>query len=494
MLTEQFWSRDIKNLWKSSYVIPTPNQSTEEQLNCISRLAICVFILLFVFKFKHSGLFLTISLLFIIIIYYIQNTRMSSSIQENYTGATYTKNQVDCFKPKLYKRQHHPVGELNIGCTEDFCDPRPDTLVFNQKHPFDVPTLNQKLVGKANPKTKINPIVVPPPADLQYWRTNNLVVQSGINEQLQQEDYLSGYVVDTCCDKLGCDNKSEIENYTYRNSPLQAYSGNKPIVMPVPVDTMPPFQVREGYVGQCQKQKTRQQKLKYHSGLINTTCSYDPYNPLEYGLASNDTSGTCQKNRAMKNYNNNLRTQILQPHVYTSSEINEPINSNIGISFTQQKPPLRKKVMDNGDIYYTEQDPLTAEPEIIEPYNEHPTESNTYDPRFYGYGTSYRTYVEPVTGQPRFMYDDINSIRMPNYVVRSKIDHIPEADKYGPLQSDNAYGNINTPNIRQAAQDSWLNNTNDFRNSMTQSLMRKRNNEIAQMRRMPHGTRMAGSN
>ena len=32
-----------------------------------------------------------------------------------------------------------------------------------------------------------------------------------------------------------------------------------------------------------------------------------------------------------------------------------------------------------------------------------PNESNVYDPRFTGYGTNYRTYIESVTGQPRFI-------------------------------------------------------------------------------------------
>ena len=152
--------------------------------------------------------------------------------------------------------------------------------------------------------------------------------------------------------------------------------------------------------------------------------------------------------------------------------LDEPIQSNIGISYTQQFPQESKprynscKTSDNT-----------------------PVESNVFDPRFYGYGTSYRSYVEPVTGQPRFMYDDINAVKMPNYVVRSKIDHLQEASKYETLSDFNRYGNPNTRNIRQIAQDAWLTNTNNFIEDLSKSLMRKRNGEMQQLRYMPHGAK-----
>ena len=36
-------------------------------------------------------------------------------------------------------------------------------------------------------------------------------------------------------------------------------------------------------------------------------------------------------------------------------------------------------------------------------------------------------------GQTKFYYDDVDAIRMPNYITRSNIDHQPFADRYGPL-------------------------------------------------------------
>ena len=59
--------------------------------------------------------------------------------------------------------------------------------------------------------------------------------------------------------------------------------------------------------------------------------------------------------------------------------------------------------------------------------------ANVYDPRLSGYGSSNRSYVDDVLGQPRFAYDDVNAIRMPNYIVRSHVDMLPFSIAYGGL-------------------------------------------------------------
>ena len=113
------------------------------------------------------------------------------------------------------------------------------------------------------------------------------------------------------------------------------------------------------------------------------------------------------------------------------------------------------------------------------------TESDVYDPRFYGYGTSYRSYTDELTGQTRFYYDDINSIRMPNYVSRSNIDFAKYADTYGPLNNSNKNGNPNNSEIRALANDSFLRASLQQRTELQERLLRKRNNEMWQLRKYP---------
>ena len=67
-------------------------------------------------------------------------------------------------------------------------------------------------------------------------------------------------------------------------------------------------------------------------------------------------------------------------------------------------------------------------------------EDNVYDPRLTGYGTSYRSYTDDNLGQTRFYYDDIDAVRMPNYIVKSNIDREPFADHYGTIPDGDQFG------------------------------------------------------
>lgn len=220
-------------------------------------------------------------------------------------------------------------------------------------------------------------------------------------------------------------------------------------------------------------------------GWVNTTCGYNP-EQTEAGLPSNYPAGNCEMDPAMKQYNENLFTSIISPGVFSRSQVNEPINSNIGISFQQQFEPTTA-TRDEKGLLYTLHDPRIFEPPVNIPDPPKPAYDNVYDPRQYGYGTSYRSYIDPMTGQPRFYYDDIMALRAPNYITRSKIDFLPYADSYGPMQEGSEMGNIHNPNIRALAQDSWMRDSTQFRNDMTERLMRKVNAEAWERRQSPLG-------
>jgi hypothetical protein len=199
----------------------------------------------------------------------------------------------------------------------------------------------------------------------------------------------------------------------------------------------------------------------------------------------------------MKRYNENLFTSIVTPGVYTRNQVNEPINSNIGISFQQQFEPTTCLRDDNRGLIYTQHDPRIIEP-VLEDIPQDVVEDkanydNVYDPRFYGYGTSYRSYNEPMVNQTRFFYDDVNAIRMPSYITRSKIDHLPFADTYESPPQGSEFGNVHNPHIRALAQDAWLRDSLEFRNDLTERRMRKINSEAWQKRQFPNSARPVGT-
>jgi hypothetical protein len=186
------------------------------------------------------------------------------------------------------------------------------------------------------------------------------------------------------------------------------------------------------------------------------------------------------------NEDEQLRTQTLQPNVYSRNMGNEPIQGSTGITYAQQFEPTFYKEKDNR-VMFTQIDSSQTIPINIERYIEkdEPTIANVYDPRFVGYGSSDRYYEEPVTGQGRYMYDDINSVRQPNYITRNKIDFITEADTYGPMNEYNAYGNVNTNEMRGIANDVFLRNSIQHRTELQDRLMRKANARMYQRRIAP---------
>jgi hypothetical protein len=212
-----------------------------------------------------------------------------------------------------------------------------------------------------------------------------------------------------------------------------------------------------------------------------------PYVITPSGLPVNLPVGKCEQNSEFNQYNTNMFTQTIQPGMYTRNEVIEPINSNIGISSTQQFKPTTRSLNDTG-VTYVEHNPLTFKEDIIEPninVDESVNESNVYDPRHSGYGTSYRAYNDDNIGQPRFFYDDIDAVRMPNYITRNNIDFTPFGDTYGTLKEGESNGNKYNANIRDLANDAFTRNTLEQRSSLQQSMLRPANNRAWQQRMYP---------
>ena len=474
---EQIWLEYIPNLFCNLNLIPMENMTLAEQMNALTRLVILVSLVLFLFGIKHTIIFFLLSLLFIIILFYIQRKNMEIIKKEHFATS---QSPMRLEQNSITGRQKIVYNNPNsdILCRDD---QSLDDTAFNNPNWMSV---NQKLAGPPNPKTKIAPIIPPPLADLNYWKANNMVTHSAINDNTNLDVYQSGYQVSTCC--------APTFN-SYHAVPLQHSQ------YPTNADRQSVENYDLPYIKSDEKSDKNGKIVRPNaSGQVNTACGYNPNQLYNSGLPTNLPTGNCMQSPMMKDFNNNLFTQTIQPGVYTKNEINEPINSNIGISFTQQfQPTTCKTNSTTGEVMFTEHDPR-----IIEPLNNHTpnleyavTESNVYDPRFNGYGTSYRSYTDDKLGQPRFYYDDIDAIKMPNYIVRSNIDHQPFADHYGPLPEGNEYGNQFNSTIHSFANDSFLKGTIQHRTELQERLMRKTNSEGWQRRSAPihvGGQRMMG--
>ena len=460
----KFWLEKPINLFCTLDIIPLDDMSIAEQMNALTRLVVLVYFILSLVGFKYSLLFLLISLLLIIILYYIQRNQMRNLNTEHYKS-----NLHDFPKPN----KTGIPNEAYIFCDDTTELPGPNGTVTK-----DYMSINQKLVGTANPKTFIAPIITPHIADLEYWKTNNMVTNSAINDETQIDLYQSGYMISEPC-STPQHNSYPSQNQGYYQTQTQGQN-------------QPRYDNQQGQNQENFTMPFIREPLHVkpnEPGWVNTACGYNPDQLEQAGLPTNLASGSCSQDPSMKQHNQNLFTNIIQPGLYSTNEIVEPVNSMMGISFQQQFPPTTTSTDPvTGDVLYTHHDPRIMEPITQQPRPPQVTTDNIYDPRHNGYGTSYRSYTEDVTGQTRFFYDDINSIRMPNYISRSNIDNQPYADQYGPIQPSAQNGNPMTRDIRSMANQSWVDNSINFRSELQERLMRKNNARQWQLRQSPIST------
>lgn len=349
------------------------------------------------------------------------------------------------------------VPNIKYTKASEKCTRRQADCVINNSNPMNIPTVpiqkegyvsaNYTILGPQNPKTRVPPMITRPMHSLD-WAANPMIVPNMINTHSNENLIKSGYLSPEDIPRSRIDT---IENY---QDIREDYNVDAPDVV--------------------------EYDKKTWSNSIDKDMGYSKTQFAESGFPNNLPQGNCGRDPLLKEYNDNLFTQTVQPGVYYRDDIIEPINSNIGISFQQQFLPRTFKEVENG-LLIEDHDPNFAPelPKVIRPSR--PDAANIYDPRFTGYGTSYRNYVDPVTGQPRFPYDDINAKRMPSYIVRSKIDTHNFADTYDSVQN----AGLALNDIRGKAQGAFIDDTTSHRDDIMSKLMRKTNAEAWQRRSAP---------
>jgi hypothetical protein len=195
----------------------------------------------------------------------------------------------------------------------------------------------------------------------------------------------------------------------------------------------------------------------------------------------------------------------IQPGIYTSTDVFQPINNNLGIAYPPQFP---NSTFQDGSLFFdTDLRPLDENHFFVKQKDfeligrdfraqevfSSPSisagdggPSSVYDPRFVGYGPGNRAYQDNLLGSVKYYYDDISAVRMPQYITRNKLDSCvtPCGDKYGDLRA----GYLSMNEARKGAETSWRKNSLDFRTNLSKSLMRKKDEEMVQRRLAPKYT------
>lgn len=378
---------------------------------------------------------------------------------------------------------------------------------------------NKTLSGPESARAKIPPIITPPIANTEYWRPNDFVVASGINAESNVDFSRSGYYESECYNgtkllepyianqKTPKAPKVDVKNINknVNKDEPKTKKGSQQIVSIKPIEVESPQAVMKQELTKniiedivplkcnncCDKTKCQGDNPECVKKLVtvgpkeiemmNDPFGYNPNQLEKSNIPGNLPVGLINTDSAFDCYNKDIFTTTIQPGVYSRTEVIEPIDSNMGISFTQQFEPVKCEKDCNGGVTFVQKDSriIPIEQTVdIEP--DEPNESNVYDPRFTGYGTNYRAYLDDMTGQPRFYYDDVQVHRQNNYITRNKIDFA----SFGPQNNEinQKYGNMT---IRQKAEEAFLNNALDFRTELQTKQLRKKNVDSWQQKVAP---------
>lgn len=386
MNSDKLWTEDLNQLFSSYDIIPTNDMSVEVKMNSLTRLVIIVSAVLALFEPIMAVIMFFICIIVIIAIY--------SANKEGYEDFPITSKR--------------------------FCN---DATPITPNDPTFI-SLNQQLVGHANPKTTIPPFIAAPSHDLSSWRENDLVNHSSINIQSNFDIEKSGYTSDTYLPSK-CNNCNYTPCMCYvKNLPIESYKDK------LLTQNIQPGVYQKSYVGEPTNSNIG---ISFTQPFVPTVVDETP-NTIKFTQFSPD-----QVNRIPEYYANDIGTPQTKDNVYD----------------LRSSDPIMNKEIEQ-------------------------TKDNVYDPRFTGYGTSYRGYTDKLTGQAKFFYNDVDSVIRPNYIVRSKIDTFPWADHYGPDKE-----NLSVTDIRTLANNTFHDSALKFRTDLQERLMRKRNAEMWQRRAFP---------
>jgi hypothetical protein len=504
---QEFWLEKPSAILDDVRLVPHHGMDVTGKINCITRLVTLTALILYLLGFKDSVLFLLLALTIIIIFYYIEKDNMSTSENFSYQTLASVRSRDRMIDRYPYYKIVH--DNANAAQQRDMNNALNSSLLCNDEYEGKVDdkmfSRNHALVGKPNPKTLVQPIIANRAYDWKAWRNNDYNnFASHINNRTRQFLSENGYLEQT----PDCGGNNTCVSLKYAGPPDFNASPCSPASLPAEHTPKPQKKsmVKEAFSQAMNRSiesyanydspipaEQGSDYIKFNNGNetniragdIDTMCGYRPDN-TKYNIPVNYPSSIVERSDDLKEFNRNIWTQHAGEDIYQVNQINEPDNWNIGISFNQQFPPTTLTV-DKKGFQFQEHDPRTFKVphgEVIDPFTMEPKPEDVYDPRQTGYGPNYRSYVDPLTGQPRFYYDDVMAVRRSNYITRNKIDHIPELNQPGVMKPDQDIFKT-MAEIRKAANDNFADSMITQRVELQQRLMRKRNSDWAQRKLAP---------
>lgn len=457
------WLEDWRRFFSMRDLLPDIHHDLAEQFNCLSRIIIFLIMILYCFYGLNRYVFILLMICFLMIILYLVMNKSMFMTKELYQQPSVVL--YDSKRPEL------PI-EISA------CNTNPQLIDVQQSRFWCKPnielgdttaSLNQSLAGLPNPKTNVMPVIPPPIYDMDSWAPNDFVVPFRLNDQRRQELSQNGYM--TWDKDISAETAADL---------VDKYACVPPPKTPISQVVREDYTYGDATYGD-------ERPASRTSEYMDTSFGYYPEN-AKYNYFVNSPPSRCMP--GMSEYNKQLNTIPLQPNVFTRSQVNQPdaSMSNLGISFTQPHLPYQCQMDDRGNMMIDEFDPNQYPSEYLgrDRFANDIRRNEIYDPRLTGYGTSYRSYLEPTTGQPRFYYNDVDAHTQYNFISRNKIDFTNFGPHAGP------YPGLPPEDVRALADQTFHNDIMKQRTELQYRLMAKNSHREWQRRAAPIQTQGFG--
>jgi len=514
LIDEDFWTEDPCVLF-SLYLIPDSLMTQKAKINALTRMALIIFIVMWLSGIKYSSIFLILSILFILLLYYKKMNKENFSNIPNQNSKVSNAPRQDMFLQKvkgyemLSQHDHNRYGNINQVCnknnyaydkqlpysansyvnvaeqTKSDCGLLQDNGVARSKIPYDelknVSSYHKTDVGinffappiQIQERSLIPPLMVPRIMDKEVWSPTDFNSNKKINRE-NYKDVTELMGSDKFCPKReepivnvrmrssACGDPTKIQEYA-NDFPTIADYMNLPTEIKVYSDIQP---YRDGVILPASRQPINgnygiseipnwdmSSEKKYY---VNKAGQFQNLAELLKNEKQQDTAKNAIEDKASQPFYDRYDPQLIRDY---------------GPEGRQAEMPAR-------DSWSTRASPYEA--------RNPPDFNKVFDPRFTGYGDPYRSYLDADKGNISYFYGDVDAYRHPVFLTRSKVDFIEQRQPMGkiwPLY--NRDKDMCLDEAVEMAQNRWFTDTTQFREGLMASQMNRRNGESWQQRYAP---------
>jgi len=414
---EKIWLNDISCLCNDYRLLPLDDMSNEQKFNSITRALIFAIIVLYLLEYKDANKVAMLSIFLLLTIYFMQKNNESYNKMKTIQGNS--KNTIIDGLPSQCEIEQ-PQRQIEQPQRQI---EQPQRQIEQPQRQIEQPQRQIERV-KGNSKVLEQPPVVPGLYD-DVWNDDVNTKYSVVNQPSINYDNISG-------------------NISTKDDIIESFISSDRLELP-----------------------KRNHEPSYE---VNNTSK--PKKTVRFNLE--DTSNN---NKCGKSFTTNIGSELTM-----NEEMIEPIDFNLSINqpFDEtHKTTVFDKDKQKYIVIYHKDEAKQKIDVFAKDCKKQVNIDDIYDPRLSGSGSNERYYFDKNSDTIRYFYDDVNSIRKPNYLIRSHIDTVDFADSTGPYKEGSGLLNRDdSRSFRDNINQKFQNDNIEFRTDMMTNILRKLNRKM----------------